>query len=454
MPENNQIIISVPSTFLPERIYAIDVLMATILQLDYHIKPSSQRNYEFTLPNGNRLILEDHFFTMAETDGYLDKRFIPSTVPFVKNSFTKGEDIPVIYGAEEPSIKQENGLIRCSIDIAASAFFMLTRWEEFVLDDRDEHDRFPATSALAVTHGFIDRPIVNEYAHLLWHMLQALGCRQQPALQDFSFILTHDVDALLKWLDWVHVLRTAAGDIIKRRQHKTAFSRVREYRSIQRQELKDPFDRYDWLMKLSESRNLQSHFYFMSNWNSQSSNDRHSAYPLKHLYARALFKKIKERGHVIGFHPGYGTIDNENVWAAQRDELENACGCTVTTGRQHYLRFKVPQTWQLWQDQGMHVDSTCGYSRREGFRCGTGHSFPVFNIQSRQKLKLLEQPLVFMDVCNFYDGGYDGKSFEHHHLFDIIRFARQFGTPVTLLFHNSVFAEPGFTELYQQILDR
>jgi hypothetical protein len=447
------IVINIPRHFVPERTYALDVLLGNILGLDYRIEIVNRPHYEFNVGNGKKLIIEDRFFSGTDEEfGYLRENNLPGSVRFVKNRFIKGEDIPVIYGTGALEVNGDNSRMLCGIDIIASAFFMLTRWEEYVLSDRDEHDRFPAAASLAFRCNFLDRPVVNEYAGMLWQMLQYLGCRQKTGATPFHFVLTHDVDALLKWLDWKHVLHTAAGDIVKRRQPKTALSRITEYRKIRRQEIKDPFDTFDWLMDLSESLQLKSHFYFMSTARSPSPNDRHSPYPLNHPRTRAIFQKIKTRGHITGFHPGYETINDEAAWASQREQLEKASEASVNCGRQHYLRFQVPYTWQLWENQGMETDSTCGYADREGFRCGTGHRFPVFNILTRKKLKLHEQPLIFMDVCNFHDGGCKGKSFNHHHLFDIISTARTFNTPVTLLFHNNVFEEPGFTGFYKEIL--
>jgi hypothetical protein len=80
----------------------------------------------------------------------------------------------------------------------------------------------------------------------------------------------------------------------------------------------------------------------------------------------------------------------------------------------------------------MEVDSTCGYADREGFRCGTGDEFSVFNILSRQKLKLKERPLILMDCSLFEYNDYTyikaknrlNNLWEKSHLF-------------TLLWHNS-----------------
>ncbi|UCH93071.1 MAG: polysaccharide deacetylase family protein [Candidatus Aminicenantes bacterium] len=447
------ILINIPGHFSPERRYTIDILMGEMLGLDYRIELKPQQDYEIHLENGKKLIIRDHFFSSLPTrTSYLKAANIPRSVRLLKNRFVKAKDIPMIYGTEQLEIT--NNRIVCGIDVFASVFFMLSRWEEYVIPTRDTHQRFPATASLAFKHGFLDRPVVNEYVEMLWQMLCYLGCQQQRQEQSFTFVLTHDVDALLKWLGWYQVLHTFAGDTIKRKQIRTAFSRINEYRKIRRGKIKDPFDTYDWLMNLSESLNLKSHFYFMSGGLSKAPEDNHSPYPPGHARALAIFEKIKARAHIIGFHPGYTTYNNEELWEAQKKRLENACACSVTIGRQHYLRFQVPHTWQLWDNQNMEIDSTCGYSDREGFRCGTGHKYSVFNILTRKKLKLKEQPLIFMELRNFYCGGYKGQSLFEHNLSRIIDNAKTFNTPVTLLFHNDVFADKAFVQMYEEILQK
>ena len=47
----------------------------------------------------------------------------------------------------------------------------------------------------------------------------------------------------------------------------------------------------------------------------------------------------------------------------------------------------------------MQSDSTIGYPDRIGFRAGTGDSYRVFDILTRHRLRLREQPLVVMDAA-------------------------------------------------------
>src|SRR5205823_4239631 len=74
------------------------------------------------------------------------------------------------------------------------AFFLLTRYEEEVLTERDEHGRFPAALSLAARERFLDRPLVNEYAELLWRELRLLWPRLDRRRREFRLLPSHDVD--------------------------------------------------------------------------------------------------------------------------------------------------------------------------------------------------------------------------------------------------------------------
>jgi len=105
----------------------------------------------------------------------------------------------------------------------------------------------------------------------------------------------------------------------------------------------------------------------------------------------------------------------------------------------------------------MLFDSTCGYADREGFRCGTGDEFPVFNILTRKKLNIKERPLIIMEgtLQNFnYRGLFPNdvlKVFSYY-----IKITKKYKSKFTLLCHNSSFCEDercfGFKNIYEKIL--
>jgi hypothetical protein len=137
-------------------------------------------------------------------------------------------------------------------------------------------------------------------------------------------------------------------------------------------------------------------------------------------------------------------------------KYENIINQKLKYGRGYYLRFEVPTTWQILEDNDMEIDSTCGYADREGFRCGTGDEFSVFNILSRKKLNLKERPLVFMDDNHYsYNKNITGDN-SLNILKNIINQAERYNTHLTFLFHNSIFTQDkniDFKKLYEKTVN-
>jgi len=158
----------IPNNHQAERSYILNVLLGEFLGIKYQLKEQKKLDsIILELPNGNQLFIKDAFFNQYPQTAYLaylKKEAIPTKVEFLKSSpFIVESDLPIIYG--QPSIEQKNQddkkTIHCLIDIFASAYFMLTRWEECISSDKDEHHRFPASASLAYKHNFLHRPIVN-----------------------------------------------------------------------------------------------------------------------------------------------------------------------------------------------------------------------------------------------------------------------------------------------------
>ena len=80
-------------------------------------------------------------------------------------------------------------------------------------------------------------------------------------------------------------------------------------------------------------------------------------------------------------------------------------------GRQHYLRFAVPETWRHYASAGLSYDATLAHADQPGFRCGTCYDFPVYDLEQRCPLPLRERPLTVMELT-LLDGEYLGLAAE------------------------------------------
>ena len=434
--------INIPNNFLPERKYIISIIFGEFLGLKYVIDVNNDtNNYDIILENGKKIIIKDlFFFDFKDGLDYLDKKNIPGKIIFLKNQFIVEKDIPVIYGDDELKIN-ENEII-CGIDIFASSFFMLTRWEEYANKARDLHNRFPATASLAYKYNFLDRPVVNEYVEMLWNMLKYLGCNQKRKERKYELVLTHDVDNIFKWKSFGLFARNIAGDIIKRKNISLALDNIKQYLG------KNPYDMFDFLMDLSEKKGIKSHFFFMSGGTSKFDNN----YSINQPFVKKIREKIKSRGHLIGFHPSYNSYNDQKQWEEEYSNLSTKVSQKVKIGRQHFLRFEVPATWQIWEDNNMKWDSTLSYPDKEGFRCGTCYEYSVFNILTRKKLKLKEMPLEVMEVTmvgyqNLLPGIMEKK------IIKLIDKVKKYNGKFVLLWHNSNFND-GLWEKYKIIYEK
>ena len=98
-------------------------------------------------------------------------------------------------------------------------------------------------------------------------------------------------------------------------------------------------------------------------------------YNIENPWIIELIRTIVNRGHEIGYHAGYDTYLDEELTKKEvhllRTILEkNNIKTTINGGRQHYLRWRTPDTFRNWEAAGMKYDSTLGFADMPGFRCG------------------------------------------------------------------------------------
>ncbi|MGB3779408.1 MAG: polysaccharide deacetylase family protein [Tunicatimonas sp.] len=380
------LVIRSSNTFMLEKAYVWKVLLDDFLGIAYECRfEDGVADYHLELENGAELILEDAFFGQRAEEDYVNEDLIPTAVVSLNHALTDNQDVPVIYGT--PNCVASEAQISCGADVVASSFFMLTRWEEYVVEQRDEYNRFPLEASLAYRSGFHQQPVVNQYTELLWRMLLHLDPGLARKKRAFRVVPTHNVAQIRKWRGFSQL---GSPNFLQGENLQMAFQNLQTLVEVKLGRKDDPYDTFDYLMRASEKFGLQSRFYFMAG--GETEHDNH--YRLNQRNVQELLETINNRGHRIGFCPSFNAHTRPLLWQQERDKLRALAPQRITKGRQHQLRFEVPTTWQIWDDADMLVDSSLGYPEQPGFRCGTCYAFPVFNFLTRETLSIYESPLV------------------------------------------------------------
>ena len=436
--------VRMPLTYKPEREYIAGVLLKDFLGLDHEIEFQPREDVEIRAGDGKALVVADVLFRTPEgqwlTAGSLpgqplrcwDTAETPLDCPLVD------PNLPIIYGEAPRLSSAADAFNPLMIDVFGSAFFMLSRFEEVVRPDRDRHGRFPGRASLAFQERFAHRPIVNEYVEILWWCLKRLWPGLDRKERVFRILPTHDVDQPFDLMPTSadRLFRRLCGDLVKRKDPGLAVRRIQQQLGAGAGRGPDEFDTFQWLMEQSERVGTKSSFYFKAN-RVHRRFDPH--YRLDLPLVRRRMRQIEERGHEIGFHPGYYTPGNRREWLTEWDNFKGHCrDMEVTGGRQHFLRFEVPLTWRFWEEAGLEYESTLAFADHAGFRCGVCYEYPAFDLIARRKMRLLERPLIFMEKTllegrDLRAGG--NRSLDYGK--DLREAVRSFNGDFTILWHNN-----------------
>ena len=233
---------------------------------------------------------------------------------------------------------------------------------------KDEYDRTEACRSFyqQKNHELLLDPVVSRHLHANGYRLDL------PEGKPFAVCLTHDIDDIYptihhRALSTIYHLRKmdlcgVRREVFWKKDREGSYS-YRNFRDIMQME-----DRYG----------AKSSFYVMAtDQNIQPAR----LYDVEVLESE--LGEIADSGWEVGLHGGYFSYDSAEAISKEKRRLEKVLGRSVTGYRNHWLRIKVPDTWEHLKAAGFRYDTTLGYNDVPGFRNGMCHPFRPFNSQYR-----------------------------------------------------------------------
>lgn len=356
--------------------------------------------------------------------------------------------VPILYGTAAREVERSSDNLSLPLDLLGSIFFMITGYDELVCTERDAHGRFPAAASVAQHAGFLERPLADEYAELLWHAIQSLWPQLQRRPNAPKLILSCDVDQPFDCTveNLGTLLRACAGDFLKRRTPENALHRLRRFVANRRGDYRhDPCYTFDAYLDLCREFGLQAAFYFIPS----SAEPNNCCYALSQPRIQRLLRKLADAGHEIGMHGCYQAYRDPVRTRAHHDLLAAALvqagiDQPLQGNRQHYLRWDSARTPAVLEAAGFAYDTSGGFADYAGFRFGSAREFPMWDWAAGVPLKLRQRPLVVMD-CTITDDVYMGlgRGDAARARIALLRErALRYGGQFTVLWHNTSLSTP------------
>lgn len=308
------------------------------------------------------------------SEGLLFESGVREELPVVSNH----KNLPIVFQAPDMSKFDLN------FDIFSAVFFCLTRYEEYLIENRDQHDRFNAEDS--IFHGFQRIPYVDRWLMKLENLILQNQSRSEN-VRSLRWISTMDIDIAFayKGRGIKRAIGAVGKDLINRR-----FDRLKERGEVLAGKAKDPFDTFDFFLRddgADEKRvfvPVGDRSQFDINLNIENEEVK------RHL----LLLKTKVK---VGLHPSYQSLGNSVMLKSEKSKLEKSIGEKISTSRQHFLRFKLPQTFRSLSEIGVGQDYSMGFHDEVGFRSGTAYSHQFFDLLNDEAIPLEIIPLTVMD---------------------------------------------------------
>lgn len=246
--------------------------------------------------------------------------------------------------------------------------------EEYASPLRDKYDRFPYYLS---SQRNVFKPVASEY-------LCNEGYRPEyPDGQPFAVCLTHDIDNVYCPLPLKGY--TFFKSFIER-EIRECISTALSVRSR-----KLPYCNFEEIMTLEERYGATSSFNFMA----LAPGDEDYTYNISDMEQELGL--ISDAGWEVGLHGGHRAYCDYEQLLIEKSRLEKVLGYSVAGYRNHFLRFRVPDTWQNLAKAGFLYDNTLGYADCVGFRNGMCHPFRPYDLHRDEEISIVEIPLSIMD---------------------------------------------------------
>jgi peptidoglycan/xylan/chitin deacetylase (PgdA/CDA1 family) len=305
---------------------------------------------------------------------------------------------------------------------------LFTKKEEYDPIFLDKYGRFPYYLS---NHRNIFEPEISNF------LIQNGLNPEYPEGKKFAVCLTHDIDFVCTGM-----LNTATKTLkaLKNGHFVEAsmlpFSRINKKWS--------PLWNFGLIMELEEKYGAKSTFYFLT----LDSGNEDFTFSIEELDGE--LGHILDDGWEVGLHGGHEAYNNPTEIKRKKQKLEKVLKKEVIGYRNHYLRFKTPETWELLAEAGFSYDSTFGYHDCAGFRNGMCHPFSPYNLNKGKEIDILEIPLNIMDTTLFSQMHLDFEQAWNLTEKLILTVERQRGV-LTILWHNT-YMQGDYLEFYIKIL--
>lgn len=353
--------------------YIAGIILSDILGLQWELVTDKRKFGKSPVINYSTEKITGAFKILPESILF-EKGVIPKKV-----TISEWKGLPVFFQVSESDLP---------FDIFAAAFFLVSRYEEYIEFKADKYGRFPAAQSVAFKNGFLDKPVIDqwskEFAKSLLKRFPFLVFKKN----EFHSLLTIDTDQPFAY-QGRNLIRSIGGMFYDKTQ--TPVKMNERYRIMSKSE-KDPYDVFDYILENIQKYEVDTRFFFPVG--DRSEFDKNPSW--KNAQYRHLIQKISGK-YKVGLHPSFVAGGDGTLVGSEALRLKSIINKDVNISRNHFIRLSMPKSYKNSLQAGLSEDFSMGYPDEPGFRAGIARPYCFYNVAEDMITNLKITPFQIMD---------------------------------------------------------
>lgn len=293
----------------------------------------------------------------------------------------------LIYKSNYPYFFNTGGNL--GFDLFAASFYLITRYEEYLSDEKDMHGRFMAKNSLAYKNDFLRLPVIDIWVYELEKEIKSKFPYCHFETRKYKYTPTIDIDVAYFYKS---KRRFWAVLLFIKKLLRLNFKDIKAHLNVVFNHGHDPYDTYNVLQQIHQKYGLEC-IYFLAV-------GKYGKYDKNISPHSKAFKELVgylQKNNQIGIHPSYNSNKNTNILKREINIFKKLSLQPVIRSRQHFLKLRLPDTYRNLIRYGIKKDYTMGYADEPGFRAGTCTPFYFYDLKDNKQTDLKIFPFAIMD---------------------------------------------------------
>ena len=271
-------------------------------------------------------------------------------------------------------------------DIFSAAFYLMSRYEEYLPHVKDSQGRFPAKESLGFREGFLESPVVDIWASYFGAVLKDHYPNVQ--LKNSGYVAHTLINAEFPYQ---YLQKGALGSLIIVIRKLFRFRFVPLFREFQvlLGWKRDPFDTFQYLMSTIADKDHPMTVFFLLGEATEYARNINS----RRMKYQSLVKYVSDYTQV-GLVISWKGLQDIGIMQQEKKSLEELTHRGLAASMNAGFLINLPDIYRYLVELEIPRDFSMVYEDQIGFRAGTCTPFLFYDLDYEIKTPLLIQPVA------------------------------------------------------------